>query len=354
MREHLGERLAQVDSDDSEAIVESLAHFQRALLFRIAVADVSGNLPIMKVSDRLTELAELILTKSLEVAWRDLVAKHGEPRFDTEDGNRRAGFGVIAYGKLGGMELSYRSDLDLVFLHDSRGARQMTDGPRPLENSMFFGRLVRRLVHFLTAQTGSGALYEVDTRLRPSGRSGLLVVSLDGFARYQVDNAWTWEHQALLRSRPVAGSAIVAREFERVRTSTLRERVRLDHLLEDVLSMRQKMRTQLDKSTDETFDLKQGEGGIGDIEFLVQYLVLKNAGPEPALIHYPDNIRQLGVLEAVGLLEADVVAGLQNAYKTYRLHSHRLALDDKQPLVARDEFSAERAFVTATWRQEMK
>lgn len=218
---------------------------------------------------------------------------------------------------------------------------------------MFFGRLVRRLVHFLTAQTGSGALYEVDTRLRPSGRSGLLVVNMEGFERYQEENAWTWEHQALLRSRPVAGSAAVAREFERIRIDTLCNRVRVDKLREDVMSMRQKMRKQLDKTTSQQFDLKQGEGGIGDIEFLVQYLVLRNAHREPTLIHYSDNIRQLGMLEAVGILDATDVAQLQDNFKAYRLRSHHLALNGKKPLVPVEEFVEERAFVTSVWRREM-
>jgi len=354
MRGDIDERLAQLETDDSERSIEKLAQFQRATLFRIAVADVSGNLPIMKVSDRLTDLAEIVLEHALDFAWADLVKRHGKPVCESGERVRAAGFGVIAYGKLGGMELSYRSDLDLVFLHDSRGSRHETNGEKPLDNSMFFGRLVRRLVHFLTAQTPSGALYEVDTRLRPSGRSGLLVVNTDGFEKYQEDNAWTWEHQALLRSRPVAGSAAVAREFERIRTDTLRNRVRRDRLRKDVSSMRVKMRKQLDKSNVSQFDLKQGEGGIGDIEFLVQFLVLKNAGHEPAVIHYSDNIRQLGTLEAVGCLHPTDVARLQDAYKAYRLTTHRLALDDKPPLVPSTEFVDERDFVISIWQREMK
>lgn len=353
MRGDMEERLAQLESDDSERNIEVLAQFQRATLFRIGVADVSGNLPIMKVSDRLTELAEIVLEHALGIAWKDLIERHGKPVYESGDGMRDAGFGVIAYGKLGGMELSYRSDLDLVFLHDSHGSAQETNGEKPLDNSMFFGRLVRRLVHFLTAQTPSGALYEVDTRLRPSGRSGLLVTSIDGFEKYQEDNAWTWEHQALLRSRPVAGSAAVAREFERIRADTLRNRIRRDQLLQDVLLMRAKMRKQLDKSSTSQFDLKQGEGGIGDIEFLVQFLVLKSARHEPALIHYSDNIRQLGTLEAVGCLSPTDVARLQNTYKAYRLATHRLALDGQPPLVSPAEFVAERKFVISVWRREM-
>jgi glutamate-ammonia-ligase adenylyltransferase len=353
IRTDLEERLTALGAEDSERKIEALAQFQRATLFRIAVADISGDLPIMKVSDRLTDLAEIVLEHALKIAWDDLVKRHGQPVYELDGRLCDAGFGVIAYGKLGGIELSYRSDLDLVFLHDSQGVHQETNGANPLDNSMFFGRLVRRLVHFLTAQTPSGVLYEVDTRLRPSGRRGLLVVNLDGFEKYQEDNAWTWEHQALLRSRPVAGSAKVAREFERIRADTLRNRVRRDRLLQDVLSMRAKMRKQLDKSNEDLFDLKQGEGGIGDIEFLVQYLVLKNAQEEPALIHYSDNIRQLGALEAVGcLLPADVLR-LQNAYRAFRLATHRFALDDKPPLVPDAEFANERQFVISVWQREM-
>jgi glutamate-ammonia-ligase adenylyltransferase len=308
----------------------------------------------MKVSDCLTDLAEVVLQCALEVAWSDLAAKHGTPRVATATGLQTAGLGVIAYGKMGGMELSYRSDLDLVFLHDSTGATAETDGIKPLENSMFFSRLVRRLVHFLTTQTGSGALYEVDTRLRPSGRSGLLVVSVDGFERYQEENAWTWEHQALLRARPVAGSGKIAREFERIRTETLCERVRREQLLEDVLSMREKMRKQLDKSSGQQFDLKQGAGGIGDIEFLVQYLVLRNAHDHPAVIHYPDNIRQLGALGATGCLPVADVERLQQAYRDYRLCLHRLTLNGELPLLADAQFKTERAYVRKQWRQHMR
>jgi [glutamine synthetase] adenylyltransferase / [glutamine synthetase]-adenylyl-L-tyrosine phosphorylase len=349
MRTDLKRRLDGIAGGDSEQQIETLGQFQRATLFRVAVADVTDNLPVMKVSDRLTELAELVVNTALAVAWRDLTQRHGLPYVETAGGRRRAGFGVIAYGKFGGIELSYGSDLDLVFLHDGNGPVQVTDGAKPLDNSVFFARLVRRLVHFLTAQTSSGALYQVDTRLRPSGRSGLLVTSVDAFARYQEENAWTWEHQALLRSRPVAGSAAVAREFQRIRGETLRRRVRRDRLAEDVRNMRARMRRQLSRDDQAHFDLKQGAGGIGDIEFLVQYLVLNHAGEHPALIYYPDNIRQLGVLEATGCLEGDDVRRLQDVYRSYRLCLHRLVLDDQPPLVAEDRFADERRDVIALW-----
>lgn len=354
MRADFEQRVSRFAGTDSERRIEVLGQFQRANLFRIAVADIGGSLPIMKVSDRLTDLAEIVLDRALRIAWGDLREKHGIPRYKADGTVRTAGFGIVAYGKLGGMELSYGSDLDLVFLHDSRGEEQQTDGAKPLENGLFFVRLVRRLVHFLAAQTGSGALYEVDTRLRPSGRSGLLVTSLEAFERYQEENAWTWEHQALLRSRPVAGDAIVAREFERVRAGTLRNRVRRDDLADDVLAMRNRMRKELDLSDADRFDLKQGEGGIGDIEFLVQFLVLKNADAHPAVIHYTDNIRQLGALAAAGCLDEDLALQLQDIYKQYRLRLHRLALDDEPPLVSAAEFHDQRRRVTEIRGREMR
>jgi glutamate-ammonia-ligase adenylyltransferase len=351
LKPELARRLEGIPDSDDERRIEALAQFQRAALFRIAVADVSGELPIMKVSDRLTELAEIVLEEVLAMAWAELTRRHGRPRLRAADGWREAGFGVIAYGKFAGMELSYRSDLDLVFLHEAAGETGETDGARPLDNATFFVRLVRRIVHLLDTRTGSGAMYRVDTRLRPSGRSGLLVTSIEAFERYQEENAWTWEHQALLRSRPVAGSAVVAREFERVRSETLRFRVRREVLREDVIAMRRRMREQLDRSDDEHFDLKQGRGGIADIEFLVQYLALENAERHPAVIHYPDNIRQLGTLGAAGCLPVPHVSELQAIYRAYRLRLHRLALDEAPPLAGAAEFAEERAFVVARWEE---
>ena len=353
MRADIDRRLLRVAGSGSEQKIEMLGRFQRATLFRIAVVDFSGALPIMKVSDALTELAELVLGRALDLAWQDLVGKHGEPWFVVDGESRRAGFAVIGYGKLGGMEMSYGSDLDLVFLHDSAGTRQQTNGENPLENSMFFARLVRRLVHFLTTQTSSGLLYEVDTRLRPSGVSGLLVSSIEGFERYQIENAWTWEHQALLRSRPVAGSVSVSRDFERVRSGILTTRVQQETLVEDVLSMRARMRRRLDKSSDTLFDLKQGQGGIADLEFLVQFLVLRNASDNAAVIHYRDNIRQLGTLAAVRCLTSADVLQLQDTYRLYRERLHKLALNVKPRLVAHDEVSGQRQFVADLWQREI-
>jgi glutamate-ammonia-ligase adenylyltransferase len=305
----------------------------------------------MKVSDSLTWLAEAVLRHALAIAWRDLVARHGAPHYVVDGNQHEAGFAIVAYGKLGGLEMSYGSDLDLVFLHDSTGENRNTVGPRPLDNSVFFTRLVRRLSHFLTAQTGSGMLYEVDTRLRPDGQSGLMVSSLDAFERYQEDNAWTWEHQALLRARPVAGSENIAHNFERIRAETLSSRVRRECLQKDVVEMRQRMRSSLDKSTAEHFDLKQGRGGIGDIEFIVQFLVLAHAADDASLYSYSDNIRQLEALATGEYLAGATAVQLQDIYKRYRVKLHHLALDEKSALVDAGEFLDERRFVEELWKE---
>jgi len=349
----LDNRLANLRDADSEERMEALAQFQRANMFRIAVADFNGDMPIMKVSDSLTFLAETVVGRALQIAWLDLEQKHGRPRYELGGVVHDAGFGVIAYGKLGGLELSYGSDLDLVFLHDSRGENQLTDGDKSLDNSMFFSRLIRRLVHFLSTQTSSGVMYEIDTRLRPDGRRGLLVTSTDAFERYQEDNAWTWEHQALLRARPVAGSASVAADFERIRARTLMHRVRHDALRNDVATMRARMRKELDRSEPGQFDLKHGQGGIGDIEFIVQYLVLRNAAAYPAVIRYSDNIRQLAALAAVGLLDVQTAARLQSAYRAFRRRLHHLSLNDRPPMVSDDDFQDEREFVAGVWQRHL-
>ena len=343
-------RLDGIDASDTERVVEALARFQRVSVFRIAVADIGGGLPLMKASDSLTWLAEVVLDAALDVAWNDMQRRHGEPSFVEDGVEHRAGFGIVAYGKLGGLELSYGSDLDLVFLHDSRGKQQVTRGDREIENAVFFSRLVRRLVHILTTRTASGVLYEIDTRLRPSGRSGLLVTSLDAFERYQREDAWTWEHQALLRARAVAGSERVANQFDAIRQKTLQHYVRRDGLKADVVSMRHKMRRQLDLSDADHFDLKQGEGGIGDIEFIVQFLVLDRAEQHPSTIFYSDNIRQLDALADVGAVATDEAQLLQDIYRRYRRELHHRTLDGAGNRVPQSDFVDERRSVSTLWR----
>jgi glutamate-ammonia-ligase adenylyltransferase len=344
-------RLERVGADDPEARLDALRNFQQAALFRVAVVDLSGVLPLMKVSDRLTDIAELVLEAALQLAWAELVPRHGQPGCDEGQGRRPARFAIVGYGKLGGLELGYGSDLDLVFLHDSAGEDQQTDGRDVLDNATFFSRLTRRIIGILTMHTSTGKLYEVDIRLRPSGRSGLMVSSLAAFEQYQRDDAWTWEHQALLRARAVAGDASVKAAFEALRVRILRDYVRRDGLREEVANMRARMRAELAAGTAELLDLKQDEGGITDIEFLVQYLVLREAGASPDLVHWSDNIRQLEGLAAHGILDPGEAEALADAYRRYRHRIHRQNLAGEPALAPRTDYADLVALVTAAWRR---
>jgi glutamate-ammonia-ligase adenylyltransferase len=347
-------RMGGTHADDPEEQVDALRQFQRAAMFRIAVPDLTGRLPLMKVSDRLTDLAELLVQEALDVAWQQITARHGAPMCGASEARLEpAGMIVVAYGKFGGIEMGYGSDLDLVFLHDSHGEVQRTTGPQVIENGVFFLRLVQRLVHLLTVHSAAGRLYEVDTRLRPSGKGGLLVQSVDGFADYQRTEAWTWEHQALLRSRAVAGPADLRSRYESLRVELLRTAVRRGTLRDDVRAMRERMRTELSKSKPGEFDLKQDPGGITDVEFLAQYWTLLWVERHAELVTYSDNIRQLESLASICLVPQQTVDVLTGAYRTYRQRLHHLSLEGLGSIAPADEFEAARARVGAVWRETM-
>jgi len=345
--------MLQRDDEDPEHQVEALCHFQRAAVFRIAVADLTGRLPVMRVSDRLTEIAELIIARAIELAWQQITAQFGIPRCG-EGGERRAvSICAVGYGKLGGLELGYASDLDLVFLHDSRGERQETDAGRPIDNAVFFVRLAQRLVHLLTMHSAAGRLYEVDVRLRPSGKGGFLVTQIDAFAEYQRREAWTWEHQALLHARAVAGAPALCAEFERTRLDVLRSAVRRETLRDEVRAMRERMRRELSKGGGGRIDLKQDAGGIADIEFLAQYWALEWARDFPPVAMFSDTIRQLESVASGDLVPQATVDVLTAAYRAYRTRTHHLSLAGEAGLVAAEEFVAERAAVQSVWDEVM-
>ena len=345
--------MQQLYDEDPEHQVEALCHFQRAAVFRIAVADLTGRLPVMRVSDRLTEIAELIIARAIELAWSQITAQYGVPHCGEGAQRRAVAICAVGYGKLGGLELGYASDLDLVFLHDSRGERQETDAPRPIDNPLFFVRLAQRLVHLLTMHSAAGRLYEVDVRLRPSGKGGMLVTQLDAFTEYQRREAWTWEHQALLHARAVAGAPGLCADFERARLEVLRCAVRRESLREEVRSMRERMRRELSKSGDGRVDLKQDAGGIADIEFLAQYWALKWARDYPPVAMFSDTIRQLESVASAALVPQATVDVLTAAYRAYRARMHHLSLAGEAGLVSAKEFVAERAAVTAVWDEVM-
>jgi glutamate-ammonia-ligase adenylyltransferase len=235
-------------------------------------------------------------------------------------------------------------------LHDSEGEKQITNSKNSIGNDIFFSRLAQKLIFLLTTQTATGALYDIDTRLRPSGKSGLLISSINAFKNYQKNTAWTWEHQALLRSRLVAGNEEIKNSFELIRLEVLTLSIKQKSLRNDVLSMREKMRSQLDLSNIRQFDLKNGAGGIGDIEFIVQFLVLSYAQLHPELVTYTDNIRQLDTLYSCDLISKQYQIMLQDIYKIYRKKVHLLSLDKGSNLVDIEIFATEINTVTDIWK----
>lgn len=357
----LRERLTRIPEDDLEQQMEALRHFKLAHRLRVAASEIAGTLPLMKVSDYLTWLAEAILEQVLALAWRQTVAKYGTPR--RADGSLcDPDFIIVGYGKVGGIELGHGSDLDLVFIHDG-DSQADTDGAKPIDGAQFFARLGQRIIHLLTTQTTSGQLYEVDMRLRPSGASGLLVSSLGAFERYQQNEAWTWEHQALVRARVLVGCPRVGAAFEAIRAQVLGRERDLQALRQEVSDMRAKMRDNLGSKesaagtaanafeAEQPFNLKQDAGGIVDIEFMVQYAALAWSHQYPELLRYTDNIRILDGLRDHGLLTAADVGLLQEAYKAFRAAAHRQALQKQAGTVPGDQLADERRNVLRIWHE---
>ncbi|MCE2030426.1 bifunctional [glutamate--ammonia ligase]-adenylyl-L-tyrosine phosphorylase/[glutamate--ammonia-ligase] adenylyltransferase [Sessilibacter corallicola] len=352
LNQELNQALIGIPNDDLEAQMETLRYYRRSHALRVAACELSGALPLMKVSDYLTWLAEAILVQVLELAWNSLTERHGVP-CDENGPIADKGFAIIAYGKLGGIELGHGSDLDLVFIHDS-SSQLSTDGDVPLDNPTFYTRLGKKIIHILNTRTPSGRLYEVDMRLRPSGNSGLLVSSLQAFERYQNDQAWTWEHQALLRSRPVAGTYSLIEKFQNLREQILCRARDLKTLRSDVVEMRDKMRSHLgSKPKQSLFHLKQDHGGIVDIEFMVQYAALAWAHQHPRLVKYSDNIRILDEIEQAGLMPSSDVQLMVDAYKAYRSIGHRLALQQQPNVLPTDALLEYRQAVTSIWQNLM-
>ena len=353
LQEVLEVRLAGISADDLEQQMDRLRQFQQASVLHVAAADIVAGLPLPKVGDHLTCIAETVLERVLQQAWEQLVVRHGKPGYLQHGRLCEASLGIIAYGKLGGYELGYGSDLDIVFLHDSSGNEQHTAGPKVLSNSEFFTRLSQRIIHYLNTYTPAGILYEVDMRLRPNGASGLLVSSLDAFAEYQRLSAWTWENQALVRARVVAGSGEIVRQFERIRSGVLARPRDAATLRKEIGEMRSRMRAELDKTNAQQVDLKQCRGGIVDIEFMVQCGVLLWSCNHPELLVHTDNLRLLDAFAVAGLLPADDAAQLADAYCTIRHHINHLALQEQPSLASNDVLLEQRTVVAAIWDRFM-
>jgi len=282
-----------------------------------------------------------------------MVERHGRPVCTAEGELCDKGFAIVAYGKLGGIELGYGSDLDLVFLHGGEDEQAETTGEKPVVLSVFFARLGQRIIHILTSQTTAGALYDVDMRLRPSGASGLLVSGLGSFTEYQHNQAWTWEHQALVRARVVAGDSAIARGFEALRREVLGRRRDRETLRREVVEMRERMREANSRDAPGLFDIKQGRGGIADIEFMVQYGVLSWACDHPNLLVHTDNVRLLAGLAEAGVVPAPEAELLADAYRAFRARTHRLTLQEQSTVVDENELADYRHAVSRWWDEFM-
>ncbi len=340
---------AHLPTDDLDMQMNSLRQFKRANVLHIAAAELSGNLTAPIASDYLAALADSLMRRALSIALDHLVQKYGQPRYLLNGEQRTAELCIVAYGKAGGIELSYGSDLDIVFLHDSSGSNAYTDGHKSIDNQVFFMRLAQRIIHIITINTPAGILYEVDSRLRPGGQSGQLVSSFEAFQSYQEKNAWTWEHQALVRARAVAGTQDSIAQFKNIRSEVLSRSREVNQLKQDVCEMRTKMRENLDKTKGDIFDLKQGSGGIADIEFIIQYGVLRWAADYPQLLETTGMLPLLHLFTKEGLLDELACTQLGDAFKAYRAETHRLALQNKRALVDNQLFIEQREQVKEWW-----
>ncbi|MDD9858576.1 MAG: bifunctional [glutamate--ammonia ligase]-adenylyl-L-tyrosine phosphorylase/[glutamate--ammonia-ligase] adenylyltransferase, partial [Gammaproteobacteria bacterium] len=356
IRRELERRLAQADAADPagdvEAHMNALREFNHAQILRVAAADVLGVLEAGEVCRVLSQLARVVLQQVFDDALQWVGAKHG----GGESGVARRGrAGIIAYGKFAAGELGYHSDLDIVVCYDDDAADAGDDssapGNRGAETGYYYARVGQRLIHLLTARTHAGPLYELDMRLRPSGHSGTLVTSLAGFAKYQLADAWTWEHQALVRARAVAGGDAFARRFERVRNRVLCRARDPARLRADIALMKEKMARANSVSDANWCDLKLGRGGIVDIEFIVQYWVLRAARDHPAVVRPRTTADTIAALQGAGVIADDAARQLRRIYRLYLRKSLDLKLMDQPLRVAWDEFAGERACIEALWAE---
>ncbi len=331
-RLQLGERLNELEPD-TEQQMDVLREAHHAQSFRLLTQDIAGLLTVEALADHLSALADALLDAAIDRAWKKVLKRHIEtPKF-----------AVISYGKLGGKELGYASDLDLVYLFED-------DAPDAAEN---YSRLGTRLNTWLSAQTSAGQLFETDLRLRPNGDSGLVVSPIEAFRKYQLESAWVWEHQALTRARFSAGDPEVGKAFERIRCEVLRQQRDLDSLREEVLTMRKKM---LDAHgtkgdlRDTVFDLKHDPGGLVDVEFMVQFLVLGHAHQHAELTGNLGNIALLRIAGSLGLIPVDLAEKVRDTYRDYRRMQHVLRLNGARPRVAKEKVQQRVNTVRELWR----
>ena len=341
--------LIDASGTNLEAYMERLREFKHAQVLRIAAADVVTDYPIMRVSDHLSWLADTCLKSATRKAYQDLADKHGEP-VCTVDGNTFAPeLLIIEYGKLGGLELGYGSDLDVVFVHNCADDSGETDGETTLKNTVFFTRVVQRTIHLLTTTTASGKVFDIDTRLRPYGQSGAMVCSLATYESYLRNKAWLWELQALIRARPITASRSLADTFQELRKDLLCQARDIEEVRNSVIEMREKIVASHNARNGARFSLKKDRGGIIDIEFIVQFYVLSHANQHNEICVHTDNVRILDACAEASLIKRESVEELKTIYIAYRKHLHQLSLQLLPETVAADMFAEERSVIQNYW-----
>ncbi|MBJ9985539.1 bifunctional [glutamate--ammonia ligase]-adenylyl-L-tyrosine phosphorylase/[glutamate--ammonia-ligase] adenylyltransferase [Acinetobacter sp. S40] len=356
LEDSLRQQLLRIEIDQVEDQMRVLRLFKKSNVLTVAASDVLAESPLMKVSDALTDIAEVSVIATLNLAYQTVVKRHGYPL--NAQGQRCSlehnGFAVIGYGKVGGIELGYGSDLDLVFIHYFDEQAE-TDGQKAITGFEFAMRVAQKFLSLMTTQTLDGRVYEIDTRLRPSGEAGLLVTSLKAFEHYQLKSAWLWEHQALVRARSIAGEEDLRAKFAVLRAQILIQPRDEKYVQEEVLKMRQKMKDHLGSSTEQKkhgiFHLKQDAGGIVDIEFMAQYMVLAWSGANPDLAHFSDNVRILEDAAKAGCLSSEDATALIHAYLSERAESHRLALANQSMQVSAADWRDTREVVCKLWQR---
>lgn len=350
LRQQLAMCLQSIDVEDVEQQMIKLRQFKHLNVLRIAAADIMQVIPVTIVSDYLTYVAEVILEQVIKSVWWLLTEKHGVP---PNTSSTNMGFAVLGFGKLGGYELGYGSDLDMVFLYDCEDGNALTNGNKAMSCSQFYGRMGQKVRHILDTKMLAGVLYEVDMRLRPSGASGLLVPHINSYEAYLKNNAWTWELQALVRARFVAGDLQLKQHYEGIRQRVLCMPRDKEGLKQEVQEMRDKMREALVFKKNGHFDLKQSIGGIVDIEFIVQFHILAYASENEALANYTDNVRLLQALSEQGSISSFNADILKQAYCEYRDYGHHQVLQEKRAIAEKDAFKNRRAEVEEIWHEYM-
>lgn len=333
---------------DTELELDVLRLFKREQTIVIAIAELSEQITTIEVSRYLTELAEVILHAVYELARTALDSQYGQPRCTQDNASREANFAIIGYGKLGGHEMHYQSDLDVIFLHDSTGSEQFTNGKKSIDNSVYFARLAQKIISMTSILTSSGKLYEIDSRLRPEGASGLLVSSDHAYLQYQLNKAWTWEHQALVRARHVAGHSTLKPVFENMRKSILAIHRDPEKLKKDIIEMRAKINQNKSPSQGELCNLKYSRGCMVDIEFMVQYWTLRYANKVSSISAYSDNISLINELYRLHLISSEQ-SQLVDIYQTYHRWLHRTVLQNNPAEIACELIASEVEHVNKCW-----